>query len=262
MWIDILIGIFISLVIAGLAYLKQSLTLDGFFTATLLGTMIYVFGGIMVWSVLIAFFISSSLLTKLHEKKDHDSSKGRNFVQVISNGLVAAVFSALYFFLEMEIFLIAAVVSIASSNSDTWASEIGALSKGKTINILNFKLVPKGVSGAISGLGTFASLLGAFFIGVVFVSIFAFSSEITFPQMLQYGFIVTLCGFLGCLIDSYLGASLQAKYKGIESGKMTEKRWLPDEKVVLASGLAFITNDAVNLLSGLAASILTLVFFM
>jgi hypothetical protein len=59
-----------------------------------------------------------------------------------------------------------------------------------------------------------------------------------------------------------LGGSLQAKYRGIESGTYTEKRWLPNEKVVLASGLALITNDAVNLLSGLAASLITLVFFI
>lgn len=258
---DFLMGIAISGLIAILAYLKKSLTKDGLFMAVLLGTLMYVFGGILVWASLIAFFISSSLLTKLHEKKDKESSKGRNYIQVISNGLVATVFSIIYYVTALEIFLVAAIVSIATSNSDTWASEIGALSKGNTRYILNFKLAPKGVSGAISSLGTFASLIGAFFIAVIFTILGWITSAFNISTLLYYGFIITLGGFLGCFIDSYLGGLVQAKYKGVVSGKMTEKRWLPDEKVVLASGIALITNDAVNFLSGLFSSILTVLLF-
>lgn len=259
---DLWIGFLLSFGVAFLAYLKRSLTWDGFLAATLLGTTIYTFGGMTIWGSLIAFFISSSLLTKIHEKKEKEHSKGRNYVQVLSNGLVATVFSVVYFFLQHEILMLAAVVSIASSNSDTWASEIGALSKGKTMNIINFKSVPKGVSGAISGLGTLSSFLGALFIAVIFIGIYALNKTITIPNMIEYAFIITLCGFLGSLIDSLLGASLQAQFKGIKSGKITEKSWLPNEKVVLSSGLIYITNDAVNFISSLAASLFTLIFFI
>ena len=261
MGIDVIIGLAISGLIAILAYLKKSLTKDGLFMAVLFGMLIYVFGGILVWASLIAFFISSSLLTKLHEKKDQSSSKGRNYIQVISNGLVATIFSIIYYVTALEIFLIAAIVSIATSNSDTWASEIGILSKGKTRYILNFKLAPKGVSGAISSLGTFASLIGAFFIAIVFTVLASLTQTFEVNTLLYYGMIITIGGFLGCFIDSYLGGLLQAKYKGVVSGKITEKKWLPDEKVVLASGIALITNDAVNFLSGLFSSILTVLLF-
>lgn len=259
---DIIIGVCISFIIAGLAYLKKSLDQSGFYTAILLGTIIFVFGGMVVWGTLIAFFISSSLITKISEKSEKKLSKGRNSIQVIANGLVAALFSIVYYFLQMEIFLLAAVVSIATSNSDTWASEIGSLSKGKTIYILNFKIAPKGVSGAISGLGTLASLFGSFFIAGVFLGIYAMIYGVGLDDFFIFGGIITLCGFLGNLIDSYLGGSLQAKYRGIDTGTYTEKRWLPNEKVILASGVALITNDAVNLLSGLAASLITLIFFI
>ncbi|MDY0294819.1 MAG: DUF92 domain-containing protein [Acholeplasmataceae bacterium] len=262
MILDLVIGLSISLVIAGLAYLKKSLNLSGFYTATLLGTIIYTFGGIVVWGSLIAFFISSSLITKISEKSEKKLSKGRNYIQVLANGLVAAIFSIIYYFLQMEIFLLAAVVSIATSNSDTWASEIGSLSRGKTFYILNFKLAPKGVSGAISGLGTFASVIGSLFIAGVFIGLYALVYGLGFDDVLIFGGIITICGFLGNLIDSYLGGSLQAKYRGIDTGTYTEKRWLPNEKVILASGLALITNDAVNLLSGLAASLITFIFFI
>ncbi|MBU1142884.1 MAG: DUF92 domain-containing protein [Firmicutes bacterium] len=262
MLIEFLIGAVLSILIAYAAYLKHSLAKSGFIAAVIIGTIIYAFGGMVIWAVLIAFFISSSLLTKLNEKKEKDPSRGRNYIQVISNGLVAAVFSVLYYFLNVEIFLLASVASIATSNSDTWASEIGILSKGKTRNIVNFKIVSKGVSGAISGLGTFASFIGALFIGLVFALMYWIKNGISYEILISYTIIVTICGFLGCFIDSYLGALIQAKYREVETGKITEKKWLPNEKVVLASGLALVTNDAVNFLSGLAASMITIIFFI
>lgn len=262
MFISVLIGLSISALIAGLAYLKKSLDKSGVIAAALFGTIIYTFGGFLVWGSLIFFFISSSLITKLNENNDQKHTKGRNYIQVIANSLVVTLFTILYYIYQSEIFLLAAVVAISTSNSDTWASEIGAMSKGKTFYILNFKVAPKGVSGAISGLGTFASLVGALFIGVVFVGLYAINHTITLNQAFYFGFVITLCGFLGNLIDSYLGGLIQAKYRGLETGTYTEKRWLPNEKVVLASGLALITNDMVNLLSALAASILTVIFFI
>ena len=75
MLLDILIGLLISLVVAYLAYLKKSLTLDGLLAATILGSIIYAFGTIVVWASLILFFISSSLITKIHEKKDKQKIK-------------------------------------------------------------------------------------------------------------------------------------------------------------------------------------------
>ncbi len=262
MFIDAIIGLGISLIVASLAYWRKSLSMSGLLTAVILGMLIYMFGGIVVWGSLISFFISSSLITKLSDKKEKKEDNGRNYVQVLANGLVATILSIIYYVTKTEIFLIAAVVSIATSNSDTWASEIGRLSKGKTFYILNFKIAPKGVSGAISGLGTFASFIGSFFIAGVFIGLYALTIGLSLESFLIYGSIITVFGFLGNIIDSYLGCSLQAKYKGVESGTYTEKGWLPNEKVVLASGLAILTNDAVNLLSGLAASLITLVFII
>lgn len=262
MIIDLIVGIIISGLIATLAYMKKSLTQDGLWMAMLLGTLMYVFGGILVWASLIAFFISSSLLTKLHEKKDKETSKGRNYMQVISNALVATICSVIYYVTALDIFLVAAIVSIATSNSDTWASEIGALSKGKTKYIVNFKLAPKGVSGAISSLGTFASLVGALFIALVFIILALLLQTFEVSNILYDGLIIMLGGFLGSLIDSYLGGLIQAKYKGVISGTITEKKWLPDEKVVLASGFALITNDAVNFLSGLLSSVLMILLWI
>ena len=74
--------------------------------------------------------------------------------------------------------------------------------------------------------------------------------------------ILTIGGFAGSIIDSYLGALIQAKYKGIKTGILTEKKFLPNEGVVLASGIAIITNDMVNLMSTLLSSVLTVLLLI
>lgn len=263
MAIQFLIGFILSLVIAYLAYKKHSLNQSGLITATVLGTIIYGFGTYVVWGALILFFISSSLLTKLHEKKVKDASSGRNYVQVLSNSFVAAMFSVLFYVTKNELFMVAAVISIASCNSDTWASEIGVLSKGKTYSILTFKEVEKGISGGVSRLGTAASFLGALFIGLSFVMLYRFSPLYINSKIGIYFVVITTGGFIGCLVDSYMGILLQAKYRGEKSDKYTEKPFLENEKTILTSGLAWITNDAVNFISGFvstAVSMLVLVF--
>ncbi len=263
MGFDLIIGLVISLVVAGLAYMKKSLSLSGLIAAVFFGSVIYVSAGMLVWGPLIAFFISSSVITKIHDRIDpRDKEKnGRNYVQVISNALVATFFSLIYFFVQKEIYLVAAVVSIATSNSDTWASEIGSLSKGKTYSIINFKEVERGISGAISKLGTMASFFGALLISLVFLLIYGLTATLTLQNTIYFATIIAVGGFLGCFIDSYLGAIIQAKYKGVLSGRITEVKWLPDEKVILASGFALITNDAVNFLSSLSASVITVLMF-
>jgi uncharacterized protein (TIGR00297 family) len=262
MALQFLIGFGLSFLVAFLAYKKHSLSKSGFITATLLGTIIYGFGTYVVWGALILFFISSSLLTKLHEKKVKDASSGRNYIQVLSNGFVAAMFSVFFYFTSNELFMVAAIISIASCNSDTWASEIGVLSKGKTYSILTFKEVPKGVSGGVSKLGTLASFLGALFIGISFIFLYGSSSMFNNSKIWTYFSVITLGGFIGCLIDSYMGILVQAKYKGEKTGKYTEKGFLENEKVILTSGLAWITNDAVNFISGFISTAVTMLIFV
>ena len=51
-------------------------------------------------------------------------------------------------------------------------------------------------------------------------------------------------GFLGMLLDSLLGATLQARYSNEETGNFTD---IPTN--ILHSGYRWMSNDAVNLLS-------------
>lgn len=211
MAIQFLLGFIFSFIVGFAAYKKHSLNQSGLIAATLSGTLIYGFGTYIVWGSLILFFISSSLITKFGEKKIKHHSEGRNYIQVLSNSFIATLFSIFYYFTKNELFMVAAVISIASCNSDTWASELGVLSKGKTYSILTFKEVTRGVSGGVSRLGTLASVGGALFIGFSFMGLYAFSPIYNPNKLFLYFSVVSFGGFVGCLVDSYMGILLQAK---------------------------------------------------
>ena len=58
----------------------------------------------------------------------------------------------------INIYLYAATV--AAATSDTWATEFGKLSKSKPISITLFEPIEHGLSGGITMIGTFGSILG------------------------------------------------------------------------------------------------------
>lgn len=264
---NILIGFIFSFVIAFAGYKKESLSLSGGISAVVLGTSLYYFGGLFFSSILVAFFISSSLLTKYKKglKKDLEdvTEKGgnRDYAQVIANGLLGLIYAFLFFITKKHVFILAYAAAFAASNADTWASELGILSRYDPVSITSLKKMEKGMSGGISFLGTTASTLGAGFIGVVF----------TAGYMLQYGIntswiklfiFCSLCGFIGSLVDSLMGATIQAKYRCIICNKYTEKRVHHEKETAYAGGIRFINNDVVNFTSGFIASIIAIVLYL
>ena len=259
---NLLIGFILSLIIAYIAYKKKSLSLDGFVMAVIIGTMIYFFGGYLVWICLMMFFISSSLVTKIKEKEKNKAeinakSGNRDYLQVLANGFLTLVFAIIFYYNDNENFLLLAIINIAVANADTWSSELGILSKGKTVSIISLEEVKKGTSGGVSLLGTVVSLFGAFFIAVVFVLL----AEVT--NILAFSFIniiiITFTGFVGSIIDSLLGASIQAQYQCLVCGKTTEKTVHHKRPTKLIGGFRFVTNDLVNFLS---AFITTLIVYL
>ena len=67
----------------------------------------------------------------------------------------------------------------------------------------------------------------------------------TFGGSLSDAAIIASSGFLGALLDSFLGATIQVKYRD-KDGALTE-----EDTGNRARGIPFIDNDAVNLISGL-----------
>lgn len=264
--ITVLIGLLLSSLIAFPAYLKKSLSSTGTIGALILGTLIYCFGGVYFSIIMFSFFISSSLLTKykgyVKSKGSFTEEKGgsRDIFQVFANGGVGLFMAALYYVYKEPAFILAYAASFAESNADTWASEIGVLSSKSPISIINLRPVEKGMSGGISWKGTLASLMGAGFIGMIF-SLGYWLQHKSFENLFIYFALCTGIGFLGGIIDSFLGATVQAGYYCEELDKFTEKAEFKGRRNKLVKGISFFNNDAVNLTSNVLSVCIMLVVY-
>ena len=123
---------FLLIASTGLAgFYVQSLSLSGAVAAVAIGSAVYLGFGAKGLVLLGAFFASSSLWSKykasLKKGMEEKLAKGsrRDWRQVFANGGTAAMAALIYSFDHMPQWLLIFAVSIASANSDTWASEIG-----------------------------------------------------------------------------------------------------------------------------------------
>jgi uncharacterized protein (TIGR00297 family) len=155
--------------------------------------------------------------------------------------------SVLAFLFPMEAWLYGFVAAVAAANSDTWASEIGTLSKGDPVSVFSLKRVKRGTSGAISVLGTMAALAGSVLI--------SFAAMLLWDELtLGTALILTAIGFIGCFVDTVLGATVQAVYRCSVCGGQVEKEVHCEKQTILIKGSRRINNDAVNISSIVFAS--------
>ncbi|MFD1781293.1 DUF92 domain-containing protein [Fredinandcohnia salidurans] len=258
--VNLLIQIIASIVVAVLGYKLKSLTISGAVGTILVGSAVSIGFGYRGLLLLGVFFASSSLWSKIKARNksnlNNKSAKGeqRDIVQVFANGGVAAFTSLMFAFTDSIFWLVFFVGSIAAANADTWASEIGTLSKKKPILLTKLKRVDTGTSGAVSVLGTFAGFLGSLLI--------SFISFLVWPELSLFLFLgLTAIGFCGNLIDTILGASIQVVYKCPVCGIETEKKFHCEKQTTYLKGLRICDNDVVNFLSILLASGLGTYFF-
>lgn len=172
--------------------------------AFLFGITIIKLQGIEWFLVLFTFLIVSLYATFYGRKRSLDANhECRGVDNVISNGLVAfmtTVFSFPYVFLG----------SVSAALADTLSSEIGILSKEEPRLITNLtKSVPRGTNGAVSLLGTLASVGGAAItatLAVVFSAHFLSPADaVLFYPRAKLFIAVFFGGFLGAISDSLLG---------------------------------------------------------
>jgi len=169
--------------------------------------------GHWTWLIsLFTFLIIGSLATKwkLDEKKLlslEEANEGlRSWKNVLANGGAVSIV-AIYNFLfpGQEWIYFAAIASISVALSDTLASEIGSLDT-RTRSITTLQSVPAGTNGGMSPTGTVAALFGAILISIVGVIFSPDDSKISEIQLLS---LLSLIGWLGCQVDSILGAVLE-----------------------------------------------------
>lgn len=254
-----LIGFLLSGTFSLLAWRARALSASGAWAATLCGGLIFGAGGWAWAALLLAFFISSSALSRLFRRHklalNEKFSKGsqRDWAQVGANGGLGALLAvSLAIGLALPTGLwpgptwlwAAYAGAIAAVNADTWATEIGVLSRSAPRLITNGRVVERGTSGALTLLGSAAALAGAALIALLA----ALLSPAGFALALVGA--VTAGGLAGSLFDSLLGATLQAIYHCPACQKETEQH--PTHRCGSATsrrrGWPWVNNEVVNFL--------------
>lgn len=265
MLLSVLIGLIGSALIAGTAYRLRALSGSGAAAAMAVGTTLYVCGSLAWYGSLLVFFVSSSLLSKWkkHRKQAAASSyeKGgrRDAGQVLANGGLATFVCLLWQLWPSELWWFAFLGVMAAVNADTWATEIGSLSRNEPVSIVRLRRVPKGTSGGVSLLGSSAAAVGALVIGLAAVVLIQAEAapEVKGGVMLL---TVTLVGGLaGAFTDSLLGATVQRMNQCTVCGKEMEHHTHCDQKARHIRGLSWMNNDAVNALSSAIGGLISLI---
>ncbi len=260
MFLRLACGFLLSLGIAISAGLLGSLSPDGVFGAIVVGTLTLGFGG-WSWGVaLVAFFVSSSLLTRYREERKRSladlQAKGgrRDLGQVLANGGLGALLAVLSAFSPHPFWPAAFVGALAAATADTWATEIGALSPRLPRLLTTGRPVAIGTSGGVTLWGIGAAAGGSFFLGATF-----FLAEWGLGKAPSWALIplALLGGLAGSTADSLLGATLQGLYRCPSCGKETERREHCGRPTTPVRDLPLLSNDGVNLLSTLVGALLS-----
>lgn len=209
---DGIISIILVLALLLLSRFRDLLDNSGLIAATITGLTVSLMGH-WTWLVtLFTFLVIGSLATKwrIDEKKLlslEEANEGlRSWRNVLANGGAVSLV-AIYNYINPgeEWIYIAAIASISVALSDTLASEIGSLDN-RTRSITTLQSVPAGTNGGMSPTGTVAALVGAIVISIVGV---IFSPDNLIISEIELFLLLTLIGWLGCQVDSLLGALLE-----------------------------------------------------
>ncbi|MFW9805840.1 MAG: DUF92 domain-containing protein [Candidatus Thorarchaeota archaeon] len=268
-------GLLVMTLVGVLAYKLNFVDISGLISAFVVGFTIWYTGGVVSFVIILFFFMSAGLATKVKykEKAKHNlaqEGKGkRSWVNVFGSGIIPMIFSIGMFVtsrlaLEGWPFLMFGgyIGAVATTSADTLASEIGVFSKSKPRLITNLRRkVPRGTIGAVSLLGEGVALFAGLFIGSLAL-IFAIAAPdlvyavTTTEQLIVLVPLSILTAFIGCNLDSLFGAVLQNRFVCEICGAVTDKEFHCKYETKYIGGFKRFTNMHVNLgSSGMGATL-------
>jgi uncharacterized protein (TIGR00297 family) len=185
----------------------------GVAAAAFIGLLVGLLGHWSWLLILLSFLVFSHLATKwkFEEKKSRNMAESddghRGWVNVFANGGIPALIATIAFLneeWEYGLWMFGAAVSVAAA--DTFASEFGCLDDNVRM-ITTLKKCEPGINGGYSKTGQLAAFCGALIIGLMTFSAW-YVTNLDEPMSggISLMFAVIVIGWIGCQIDSFLGA--------------------------------------------------------
>ncbi len=190
-----------------LAWSLRALDAPGAAMAFLVGLVVALSAG-LGWLVLMSLFSALGATVTVVGKRrkaargaaeERDGERG--VPNVLANGTAALLAALSIHFVAPEVAALAFASAVAAVTADTMASELGALGRGARRIVPPFDLRPPGENGCVSWVGQFSAVLGAGVIALAAVPLLGLP--------LRLAWIPALAGWLGCQLDSVLGATLE-----------------------------------------------------
>jgi len=202
----LVVGLAANAAIALAAYLARSIDLWGAVSAVVIGTAVTAGLGLAGLALLVAFFVISSLATKLGYAQKaargiaQEKGGARGWRNAWANGGVPAALAVLAGMAPArprDVLAIAYAAAVATAAADTCSSEIGKAYGRRTFLITSLRPVPPGTEGAVSLEGTLGGLAGALAVGATggAAGLLGWSAAL----------LVAAAGLLGSLAESVLG---------------------------------------------------------
>lgn len=231
------------------AYSRKSLTPLGIGTAFITAVVHAIHPWSVFFALLAVFFLAGTSATKVKHNikakltQSADGAAGgegpRTHIQVLANSLTASILILLHAWqLKKEgtysqddrcwrqgshVLVVGIVANYAATCADTFSSELGILSRSKPrLVTAPWRVVPPGTNGGVSLSGLGAGLLGGFIIAITSTLLIPFCNNWSFTDKIKYTQAMAVAGLAGSILDSVLGAVLQASVIDIRSGKVVE----------------------------------------
>ncbi len=207
----------VSGALALLAYREAILDKVGSILAFVINFVIGYFGnltwvGLLLLFVLLSFVATKfkyALKRKLKAAESHGGTRGG--LNVLANGLIPMFIALIWWggdgWLSPKEATLMYVAAVSAAAADTLASEIGVLDPNVRSILPPYPRVKAGVDGGWSALGQLAALTAALLVSAMAMVVF----DLTYQLDFSYRFLAltTIMGFLGCQLDSVLGATFE-----------------------------------------------------